>query len=109
MTMTIRELHPLFAGEVAGIDIHQPLSASQIAALDAAMDRYAVLVFRGQPLDQDQQIAFAKSFGSLDSGLTKVTRAKSRFKYGELLDISNVTETGEVAPAGHRRLASALA
>jgi alpha-ketoglutarate-dependent 2,4-dichlorophenoxyacetate dioxygenase len=107
--MTIRELHPLFAGEVAGIDIRQPLSASQIAALDAAMDRYAVLVFRGQPLDQDQQIAFARSFGSLDSGLTKVTRAKSRFKYGELLDISNVTETGEVAPAGHRRLASALA
>jgi alpha-ketoglutarate-dependent 2,4-dichlorophenoxyacetate dioxygenase len=109
MTMTIRDLHPLFAGEVAGIDIRRPLSGSQIAALDAAMDRYAVLVFRGQPLDQDRQIAFARSFGSLDSGLTKVTRAKSRFKYDELLDISNVTETGEVAPPGHRRLASALA
>jgi alpha-ketoglutarate-dependent 2,4-dichlorophenoxyacetate dioxygenase len=109
MAIAIRQLHPLFAGEVSGIDIRQPLDTAQVAELDAAMDRYAVLVFRGQPLDQDQQIAFARSFGSLDSGLTKITRAKSRFKYGELLDISNVTETGEIAPPGHRRLASALA
>jgi alpha-ketoglutarate-dependent 2,4-dichlorophenoxyacetate dioxygenase len=109
MAIVIRQLHPLFAGEVSGIDIRRPLAAEQVAELDAAMDRYGVLVFRGQPLDQDQQIAFARSFGSLDSGLTKITRAKSRFKHGELLDISNVTETGEIAPAGHRRLASALA
>jgi alpha-ketoglutarate-dependent 2,4-dichlorophenoxyacetate dioxygenase len=109
MAIAIRQLHPLFVGEVSGVDIRQPLDASAVAAIDAGMDHHGVLVFRGQPLDQDQQIAFARSFGSLDSGLTKITRAKSRFNYGELLDISNVTETGEIAPPGHRRLASALA
>ena len=107
--MQVRQLHPLFAGEVSGIDIRRPPSPETVAAIDEAMDRYAVLVFRGQPLSQDEQIAFASSFGQLDIGLAKLSKVKGRLDYPELIDISNVTRDGGIAPSGDKRIAGALA
>ncbi|HEX5318696.1 MAG TPA: TauD/TfdA family dioxygenase [Stellaceae bacterium] len=107
--MEIRPLHPLFAGEVSGVDIAKPPSPETVAAIDRAMNEYAVLVFRRQPMTQDQQIAWASSFGRLDIGLNKLSKTKSRLDYPELLDISNVLREGDIAPAGHKRLAGGLA
>ena len=73
------------------------------------MDRFGVLVFRDQPLDQDQQIAFARSFGTLDIGLRRATKGKHRFKYDELIDISNVAPEGGIAARDSRRIASMIA
>jgi len=50
-------LHPLFVGEVSGVDAGRPLDAASVAALGAAIDRYAVLVLPGQQLDDERQIA----------------------------------------------------
>ena len=44
MPIEIRPLTPGFVGEVSGIDITQPLTADQAAAIDAGMDTYGVLV-----------------------------------------------------------------
>jgi alpha-ketoglutarate-dependent 2,4-dichlorophenoxyacetate dioxygenase len=109
MTMTIKQIHPLFAGEVSGIDLRQPPSAETVAAVDRAMDQYAVLVFRAQTMSEDEQIAFASAFGSLDTGLTKIAYGPSRFKHKTTMDISNVMVDGTIAPAGHKKLAGALA
>ena len=46
MPIAFTPLHPLFAAEAGGVDIKSPLDPATIAAIDAAMDRYAVLVFR---------------------------------------------------------------
>jgi alpha-ketoglutarate-dependent 2,4-dichlorophenoxyacetate dioxygenase len=108
-TMHIRQLHPLFVGEVSGVDITKVPSCDTVAEIDRAMERYGVLVFRGQPLSQDEQIAFASAFGQLDIGLTKLSTSKSRLDYLELIDISNVTREGDIAPSGHKRIAGALA
>jgi alpha-ketoglutarate-dependent 2,4-dichlorophenoxyacetate dioxygenase len=102
-------LHPLFAAEASGIDITRPLDAEQVHAIEAGMDRYGVLVFRGQPLDQDRQIAYAQSFGPLDLGFRKVRGGPHRFKHNELADISNVTPDGEVAPRDHAKIVNNLA
>jgi alpha-ketoglutarate-dependent 2,4-dichlorophenoxyacetate dioxygenase len=107
--MQIRQLHPLFVGEVSGLDIRQPPSAETVAAIDAAMDKYAVLVFHGQPLSQDEQIAWSSAFGNLDIGLAKLSKAKGRLDYPELIDISNVARDGSIAPSGDKRIAGALA
>jgi alpha-ketoglutarate-dependent 2,4-dichlorophenoxyacetate dioxygenase len=40
MSVSIRPVHPVFAGEVAGIDISRPLDTEQVAAIEAGMDRY---------------------------------------------------------------------
>ena len=107
--MQIRQLHPLFVGEVSGVDIRRLPNRATVAAIDKAMDRYAVLVFRGQPLSQDEQIAFASAFGQLDIGLAKLSKVKGRLDYRELIDISNVARDGSIAPSGDKRIAGALA
>jgi alpha-ketoglutarate-dependent 2,4-dichlorophenoxyacetate dioxygenase len=65
MPVTIRPLHPIFTGEVAGVDCRRPLDRDAVAAIEAGMDEYAVLVFRDQDLTDDEQIAFTCHFGEL--------------------------------------------
>ena len=109
MPLTLKPLHPLFAAAADGVDLRQPLDAATIAEIDAAMDRYAILVFRDQPMDQGRQIACARQFGPLDAGLRKATGAATRFGYDELIDISNVTLDGTIAETGDGRLIGTLA
>ncbi len=91
MAINIRQLHPNFAAEVSGIDISRPLTPSEAAAIEAGMDRHAVLVFRDQPLTDDQQIDFSQNFGTIE-----VTLARQMAKPGdarlreEMGDISNL-------------------
>ena len=51
--MNVKRLHPLFVGEVFGIDISRPLSPETVAEIRQAIDRCAVLVFHDQHLDDD--------------------------------------------------------
>ena len=44
MTLRLTPLHPLFAAEVHGLDLRQTPGPDLCAAIDRAMDRYAVLV-----------------------------------------------------------------
>ena len=52
MPVITRQIGPCFAGEVEGIDLTNPLSPEDAAAIHAGMDQYAVLVFHGQELDE---------------------------------------------------------
>lgn len=102
-TLQLKPLQP-FAAEASGIDISCLLAPDEVRQIEHAMDTHGVLVFRDQPLDQDQQIRYAKSFGPLDLGLRKVKGGPHRFKYAELADISNVTADGEVADREHAKI-----
>ena len=73
------------------------------------MDQYAVLVWHGQPFDEEQQLAFACQFGQLDMGLRKAYGGAHRFKQAELIDISNVGIDGEVTGRAHAKTISNLA
>ncbi len=109
MPLQFTPLHPLFAAEASGFDLAKPLSTEQIREIDEGMNKYAVLVFRNQPLDQDQQIDFAKSFGPLDLGLRKLKRNPHRFRHEELIDISNVNPDGQVAARDHAKVVGNIA
>lgn len=108
MTLQLKPLQP-FAAEASGIDLRQPLTPVQVRAIEHAMDRHAVLVWRDQPLTQDEQIAFAKALGPLDMGLRKLKGGPHRFKYAELADISNVKVDGEVAGREHAKIVGNVA
>jgi alpha-ketoglutarate-dependent 2,4-dichlorophenoxyacetate dioxygenase len=43
MTVTIRQLHPYFFGEVSGVDLRKPLTPREARDIEAGMDKYAVL------------------------------------------------------------------
>ncbi len=66
MALQLTPLHPLFAAEVQGVDLRQTPGPALCAEIDRAMDRYAVLVFRDQHLDDDQQLAFGEALGPLE-------------------------------------------
>ena len=66
MAVSIRQIHPVFIGEVSGVDITRPLSADEVAAIEAGMDRYAVLVFHDQKLTDEQQMVFSQNFGRIE-------------------------------------------
>ena len=107
--MVLNPITASFAAEVSGVELHQPLDAAAVRAIDEAMDRYAVLVFRDQALTEAEQVALAKQFGPLDPGLRKATGAPTRFRYDELIDIGNVALDGEVAQSADQKLIGQLA
>ena len=50
---------------IEGVNISQPLSDPDIAAIQQALDDWGVVFFRGQHLDHATQIAFGRRFGEL--------------------------------------------
>jgi alpha-ketoglutarate-dependent 2,4-dichlorophenoxyacetate dioxygenase len=98
MPVSIRQLHPVFVGEVAGIDCRKPLSPEEVAAIDAGMDQYAVLVFRDQNITDDQQIAFTCHFGELESYRTPGhVRKRDDHRLGPgIADFSNLDKDGNI-------------
>jgi alpha-ketoglutarate-dependent 2,4-dichlorophenoxyacetate dioxygenase len=87
-----------FAGDVAGVNLTEPLTAEQIAEIDAGMDRYAVLVFRDQPLTDEQQCAYSRNFGELEATLIAQMSKPGERRLGpvEMGDISNLDPRGKV-------------
>src|ERR1700752_403474 len=67
MAIAIRQLQKHFVGEVSGLELRKPLTKAEAAEIEAGMDKYAVLVFRGQDITDDQQMAFALNFGEREN------------------------------------------
>ena len=82
-----------FAAEASGFSLSN-VSSGQAKEIERAMDRFAVLVWRGQPLTEDQQIALGAHFGPLDTGLKKARKRAGRYAQEQIIDISNVTPEG---------------
>jgi alpha-ketoglutarate-dependent 2,4-dichlorophenoxyacetate dioxygenase len=96
MTMSIRQMHPVFVGEVSGVDIARPLSRDEVAAIEAGMDRYAVLVFRDQQVTDEQQMAFTRHFGALeDARGGNITKPEDRRLAVGMNDVSNLGRDGQ--------------
>jgi alpha-ketoglutarate-dependent 2,4-dichlorophenoxyacetate dioxygenase len=95
MAIEMRQLHPLFVGGVSGRDIRRPLAQADVAAIEAGMDRYAVLVFHDQELTDEQQMAFSRHFGPLeDARGGNVTKPADRRLVTGMNDVSNLSKEG---------------
>jgi alpha-ketoglutarate-dependent 2,4-dichlorophenoxyacetate dioxygenase len=110
MTITLTPLHPVIGAECTGVDISRPLSKDEAAAIDAGMDRYAVLVFRqGVPLTAEQQMAFTLNFGDVEAPYTQIQAAHGvRWTTPGLSDISNVSPSGGLLERDDRKRLSGL-
>jgi alpha-ketoglutarate-dependent 2,4-dichlorophenoxyacetate dioxygenase len=105
MPITVTPLTPAFAARIDGADLIGPLDAATWKEIRAAFEEHAVLLFRGQPLDDTQQIAFSRRFGDLEITRSMNPAAGTPFARQSNLDI----ETGAVIPAGDRRMVYQLA
>jgi alpha-ketoglutarate-dependent 2,4-dichlorophenoxyacetate dioxygenase len=104
MTLSIRQIHPVFVGEVRGVDLTRPLTRDEAAAIEAGMDRYAVLVFHDQNITDDQQMAFTLNFGAIENAKGgNITKADEyRLKTG-MVDVSNLDKDGKPLARDDRR------
>jgi len=106
MTLTIRPADPArpgFVAEVSGLDIARGITAAEAAAIEAGMDRYGVLVFRDQKLDDAQQVAFSRHFGPLEMATGDIAQGGQRRLAMEVNDISNLDRDGAVLGRDDRR------
>lgn len=108
MSLTVKQLHPLFVGEVSGIDLRQPLSAAQVDAVVAASNQYAVLVFPGQAIDDAQQIAFSGRLGPLETTIKRLRPGHKLRLNAHISDVSNLDEEGGVLAREDRRRMNGL-
>jgi alpha-ketoglutarate-dependent 2,4-dichlorophenoxyacetate dioxygenase len=97
MAVTIRQVGPCFAGEVDSIDLAQPLSPEDAAAIHAGMDRYAVLVFHGRPVTLEQQMAFTLALGPIEQAVDTGLREANGYRIPTTFaDVSNLDKDQRV-------------
>lgn len=107
MTSAIRPIdpdrRPFFAGEVSGIDLAKRLSDADVTTIHAGMDKFGVLVFRDQKLDDETQLAFSRQLGPLETATGDIAAPADRRIGMDLNDISNLDKHGNVVARDDRR------
>jgi alpha-ketoglutarate-dependent 2,4-dichlorophenoxyacetate dioxygenase len=104
MTVSFRQLHPVFVGEVSGVDLRRELTRDEVAAIEAGMNRYAVLVFHGQEITDGQQIAFSRNFGEIENSYGgNVTKPNQKRLNPLMNDVSNLGEDNRPLARDDRR------
>ncbi len=104
MAVSIRQIHPVFVGEVSGVDLRRPLTPDEVAAIEAGMDRYAVLVFHDQDITDEQQIAFTRNFGEIENSAGgNVTKPHEKRLNPLMNDVSNLGQDNRPLARDDRR------
>lgn len=96
----VTPLSPACGAEIRGVDLTKPLSEREVAAIKAAWGEHLVLVFRGQTLSQEQQLAFAAYFGELGSRKRAPETLRARAEgiqqdHEKVLLVTNIKVDGE--------------
>jgi taurine dioxygenase len=100
MTRSKLEVIPLtkhIGAEIRGLDLTQPLSEADVAAINKAWLDHIVLLFRGQKLSQEDQLRLTGYFGEVG----ELGRPPKYFPPGfskllpKIMMISNIRENGE--------------
>ena len=106
MTLRIEPIDPArpdFAGVVSGVDIAAGVSPAVAAEIEAGMDRFAVLVFHGQAINDPQQLAFSQHFGPMETATGDIVQGAERRLSMDINDISNLDKDGRVLARDDRK------
>jgi alpha-ketoglutarate-dependent 2,4-dichlorophenoxyacetate dioxygenase len=96
--MDVIPLGPGFAAELRGLTLADvALDDAAYAAARAAFEEHSVLVFRGQEVTDELQLAFSRRFGP-----PEVTKVGSQGTGSHFVILSTIGPDGKVVPADHR-------
>jgi alpha-ketoglutarate-dependent 2,4-dichlorophenoxyacetate dioxygenase len=93
---------------LTGIDARRPLTPDEVAAVEQAMDRHAVLVLPGQDITDEQQLAFTRNFGPLEEGANSGARDAELRLPVVFADVSNLDKEGRIAARENKKRMAAL-
>ncbi len=96
--LTIKRLHPLFVGEVTGIDLTRPIPRDEFRTIWEAFNEHQILVFRDQAFDDESQIAFSRNFGELE---TMIAHPGNDWNPGHISVMTNLGKDGKMLPLDH--------
>ena len=100
MSLTTRTLHPLFGAEIVGVDV-KIVDEATFQEIVAAFNEHSVLLFRGQSLTDEEQVAFSRRFGPLEVTIRSINTLESTPPH--IANLSNVDADGRLIPAGDKR------
>jgi alpha-ketoglutarate-dependent 2,4-dichlorophenoxyacetate dioxygenase len=103
--ITLTPLSPCFGAQVDRADITRLLDEATFEDIREAFEEHSVLVFRDQPVDDEQQVAFSRRFGPLEMTIGANPAGGSYFARQSNLDLA----TGEVIKPDDRRMIYQLA
>ena len=111
MSLIIERLHPLFAAEICGADLHRQPDGALVSAINTAMAEYALVVLRDQDINDDEQIRFSRAFGPLElpphMGLKRPQQHDLQRRIrSEMYDVANIDGNGDFLPFESLRMAS---
>jgi len=101
MAIELTPLHHALGAELRGVDLTRPVMPEVFAEINAAFNRYGILVFPNQPVSDEQQLAFSRLFGPLEVN-PNYAGAKMRLR-PDVADISNLDAEGRVLGRDDRR------
>src|SRR3954454_3723450 len=96
--LTVKRLHPLFVGEVTGIDLTSPISREDFRTIWEAFNEHQILVFRDQAFDDESQIAFSRRFNDLE---TMIAHPGNDWNPGHISVMTNLDKQGHFLPPEH--------
>lgn len=88
----VRPFSGATGAEIIGLDLAKPVNAEDFTRIHRAHLDHHVLVFRGQRISPDQQIAFSRRFGQLQIHVLKQFLLAG---HPEILIVSNIIENGQ--------------
>ena len=91
--MSVRPLDAPFGAEIAGVDLSVPLDDATFEAVRRAYFENSIIVFHGQRLTPEQQVAFSRRFGELEIHVLKQYLLPG---HPEILVVSNIVEDGKL-------------
>jgi alpha-ketoglutarate-dependent 2,4-dichlorophenoxyacetate dioxygenase len=104
MPISVRPLHDLFVGEVSGVDLTQPLAREDVEAIENAIAKHAVLVFRDQRVTDEQQLTFSRYFGELEETRgTGISKPGEQRLHPAFADVSNLDKDNTILARDNRR------
>jgi len=108
MAIKVTPLTEHIGGRMTGIDARQPLTPDEVAAVNAGMDRHAVLVLPGQDITDAQQLAFTRNFGPLEEGANSGARDSELRLPVVFADVSNLDKDGRISARENKKRMAAL-
>jgi taurine dioxygenase len=93
--LTIQPLSPAIGVEILGVDLREPLDGETFSRIRSAWENNCIALFRGQTLDEMDQVHFASRFGPLGSRVNDFDPLKSG-SHPAILYVSNIRINGKV-------------
>jgi taurine dioxygenase len=93
--LRIEPLSPALGVEIHGVDLNAPLDDETFARIRSAWEANCIALFRGQSLDEEQQMRFARRFGPLGGAINDFDPAK-RGANPTILYVSNIRVDGKL-------------